>query len=165
MKQETQEEQKEQELKQIWHYAEPVLINKIILETAKNNKEDIRRIRFEADDVVITFKPQKTKTEIKTKKDFEIVSDVKDIYSFSDLEDEFPELLEIAKNCKKEPQTIIISFVEKEFYNEREDEINTYFFMNQSQMNTLYYKPVHKDNKERIQKQEETKKRYEEKEL
>ncbi len=147
-----------------YHYAETKRVSKIILETAKNNRDDIARVRLETAEIEITFKPQKIKKESRGIKGFEVISKLRDVYTIEDLEEEYPVLFKLADDLKEKEKEVTISYVEKAFYNENEKELETYYFMRPKHMETFFYSGFHKDKK-MIEKQKDMQKRYSEREL
>ena len=147
-----------------YHYEKNVVVSKIQLETAKNNRDDIARVRFDTSDAEITFKPQKIKKESRGIKGFEVITQLRDVYTIEDLEEEFPVLFKLASDLTEKKQEITLCYVEKNFYNERERELETYFFMMPNHIKTLYYSGFHTDKK-MLQEQKEMKERYSKRDL
>lgn len=154
----------EEELRPKYRYAKKVLVSKIVLEVSRVNEDQINRVRLVTNLGDITYKPKKTKTELKESKGFEIEREIADVFTIEDLEDEYPVLFALAKDVKKEEREITLTYVEKDFYNEREETTQTYRFLRDSHIETLYYDGFHK-NTDNIKKQQELKKKYSEKEL
>lgn len=155
----------EQELKRKKHYAETVEIVKVIAETPRNNEDAVRRIRFETGTGInITWKPQKSKIESKTRGGFNLQIEKSDFYLIEDLKEDYPVLVELTKLTNKESVSVVMSYMEQEFYNDREQEIETYYFMNDKDMETLYLASFYKTD-EKLKQQEEAKKKYAEKEI
>ena len=161
-------EYSEEELKKltkpVYHYTEKVSISKIQIETSRNDENDLRRIRLISDDREITLKPQKVKKESRGVKGFEIISEIRDVYTIENLEEEFPVLFKLANDLKEKKQEVIMTYVEKPFYSEKERELETFYYMMPKHIKLLHYSGFHKDNK-MIEEQKEMQQRYSKKEL
>lgn len=148
-----------------WFNAQKVKVNKIVLELTGAKDELVQRIRLETEAGNITYKPKKIIEQTSTIGDFGTESTRKENYTVTEFLANNAMLVTLAKNCKKEPQEIVISYAEFVTFNEKEKEFISYFYMLDNQFSTIYYKEFHKDDKSNLEKQKEKAKKFEEEEL
>lgn len=164
-KQEEQEETREQidtkELKEKYHYGVSVEIQKYNEKSGNGGlrirvlpKSDIvDRVTFpileteNGERIDVTWKPRRTVNQTKKANGFIQDSTYGERYSIEEFKKEFPELYELSKISFKEDITIIMSYTEKEFYNEKEKEIETYYFMRDWQLKNLYIPNISSEEK------------------
>lgn len=157
---------KERELKTKYHYCVPVTIlqrdvknNSGGIVAEMNKKNEILRLRFESkvkinnteEKINITWKPKKAITKNSVSEDLGIPNEIKDseLYTASEFKTLFPEIVEIAKQCLIEEQIVIMAYTEQEFFNEREEEIETYYFIKDWQCDMLNNSEEQEKHKQR----------------
>lgn len=158
-------ERNEELEKPIYRYAVPVIVERVVLETPLNNTNAIKRIRFETNLGNITHKPKKTKLVTRKDSVFELETQESDIVTTEDLLQMCPCLKELAKDIEEKPRDVILTYVEQSFYNEREQEYETYMFMKPKHFQSLYYENYHKKDKTNLEIQKNLQKKYSEMEL
>ena len=159
------ETKQENEFKPEWYHCVPVKVEKIVLERTGKNGEQLVRIRLETDLGNITYKPKKQQTVIEKLAGFETEIKKTDLFSTSEFITENPLLVELSKNCKEEPQEVILGYGEISRFNDEEGEPDYFKFMMEGQFKSLYYEKYHKTDKSNLEKQKEKKQKYQETEL
>lgn len=160
----------ENELKAKYHYLVEKTIKKydknesntgILVESSKNKPDEIQRITFYlTDGTKITHKPKIETEEKSIKNGFVVVTPKSKSMEYNEFMVNYPDLFKLGQLVQKNEVDIIVSYTEKDFYIESEDETNTYYFMNKSQFESIYIPEIHGDDKKNIEIQKERKQKF-----
>lgn len=137
---------------------QPVMVNKVLLETTGKNKEYVERVRLLTDIGDITYKPKKIVSVTDTSGEIEEVYTEPKLFLKTEFLTNNKKLVVLAKNCKNEPQEIWITPIEIGRFNDIEQEVLFYKYLSRNNWESLYYDRVDKTDKLKKQQIEKAEK-------
>ena len=144
-----------------WKHSETVKVSRVTLELTQDETQ-VKRVKLQTKIGNITYKPKKRELGIKEIAGFQTEFTKNELYGITEFIAMNPLLVQLSKDSKlpKDNPEIVLSYAEIDRYDENDEEIKTYKFMNKGQFETIYYKPFHKDDLSNLEKQKENKKKY-----
>lgn len=131
----------------------------VILELNRKNPNYIDRVSLATNEGTITWRPKKVKVEMSEVLNIPTRRSMDDPFTIQDLETKMPHILDIAKLSLKQDVELVMSYTEKDFFNETEKETETYRYMMNSQAELIYCSETEK-NDDKLIKQAENKEKY-----
>lgn len=145
-------------------YLAEIKVSKVTLELTQEQTH-VKRVKLETTIGNVTYKPKKRLLEIKELAGFIVESMKTDLFELSEFIASNPMLVALSKECKKSAQDVTLSYAEIDRYDDIDEEVKTYKFMNKTQFDTVYCKAFHKDDLSNITKQKENMEKYAVKEI
>lgn len=156
--------EEEKELKTKNHFNKTVEVKKYdtknrtggVTVRLKKNSNIIEKILLDLStpQIIVTWKPKKLVEKSSVDNGLVIQESEETPYSIEEFKKKYSEYVELAKQTLKKDITIVLSYTEKEFFNDKEKEVETYFFMQNYQAEQIYV-PEIMDKDKKMQKRKE----------